>query len=69
MKRVATNTNWGDIFDFDEQQQRKFKKKDLEISIWHFKEKIDTWGHIICLKSNEKKLLKPEFFNHYLRYQ
>ena len=29
MKRVATNTNLEDISDFDEQQQRKLKKKNL----------------------------------------
>ena len=45
MKRVQTNTNWEDIFDFDEQQQRKLKKKNLKLSIWHFKEKIDTVKH------------------------
>ena len=33
MKRVATNTNLEDISDFDEQQQRKLKKKNLKISI------------------------------------
>jgi len=30
MKRVATNTNLEDISDFDEQQQRKLKKKILK---------------------------------------
>ena len=54
MKRVATNTNWEDIFDFDVQQQRKLKKENLKISIWHFKEKFDTWCHIIHCKTWEK---------------
>ena len=33
MKRVATKTNSKEMFDFDEQQQRKLKKKNLKLSI------------------------------------
>ena len=69
MKSVATNTNQKDIFDFDEQQQRKLKKKILEISNWHFQGEIDTCRHIIRVESQETQLSKPGFFNHYLRYQ
>ena len=51
MKRVATNTNSKEIFDFDEQQQRKLKKIFRKLKVDTSIEKIDTCSHIIHAKS------------------
>ena len=51
MKRVATKTNSKEMFDFDEQQQRKLKKRFRKLKVDTFMEKIDTLSHIIHVKS------------------
>ena len=54
MNRVATNTNWEDIFDFDEKQQRKLEKRFWIYKVDTSNKKIDTCSHIIRVESYEK---------------
>ena len=44
---MATNTNYKDIFYFDEQQQRKLKKEFWKYQFDTSTEKIDTCSHLI----------------------